>query len=117
MKFNTPSKLINNDVSNVVTRSSHKVLQDVEVPYNSHDLENTFMNTTDEDIINIQHLSCNKAKIIIDQQCDETLKQCYNDLVPFEEVRRPWHVLLSKGWSSYEKIPPHRKPERMKHGV
>ena len=44
------------------------------------------MNTTDEDIINIQHLSCNKAKIIIDQQSDETLKQCYNDLVPFEEL-------------------------------
>ena len=82
----TPSKLINNDVCNVVTRSSHKVLRDVEVPDNSHDLENTFMNTTDEDIINIQHLSCNKAKIIIDQQSDETLKQCYNDLVPFEEL-------------------------------
>ena len=62
----TPSKLINNDVCNVVTRSSHKVLQDVEVPDNSHDLENTFMNTTDEYIINIQHLSCNKAKIIIE---------------------------------------------------
>ena len=82
----TPSKLINNDVCNVVTRSSHKVLQDVKVPYNSHDLENTFINTTDEDIINIQHLSCNKAKIIIDQQSDETLKQCYNDLVPFKEL-------------------------------
>ena len=51
----TPSKLINNDVCNVVTLSSHKVLQDVEVPDNSHDLENTFMNTTDEDIINIHH--------------------------------------------------------------
>ena len=82
----TPSKLINNDVCNVVTRSSHKVLQDVKVPDNSHDLENTFMNTTDEDIINIQHLSCNKAKIIIDQQTDDTLKQCYNDLVPLEEL-------------------------------
>ena len=82
----TPSKLINNDVCNVVTRSSHKVLQEVEVPDNSQDLENTFMNTTDEDIINIQHLSCNKAKIIIDQQSDETLKQCYNDLVTFEEL-------------------------------
>ena len=70
----------------MVTRSSHKVLQDIEVPDNSHDLENTFMNTTDEDIINIKHLSCNKAKIIIDQQSDETLKQCYNDLVPFEEL-------------------------------
>ena len=82
----TPSKLINNDVCNVVTRSSHKVLRDVEVLDNSHDLENTFMNTTDEDIIKIQHLSCNKAKIIIDQQSDDTLKQCYNDLVPFEEL-------------------------------
>ena len=58
----TPSKLINNDVCNVVTRSSHKVLQDVEVPYNSHDLENTFMYTTDEDIINIQHLIMQQSK-------------------------------------------------------
>ena len=82
----TPSKLINKDVCNVVTRSSHKVLQDVEVPDNSHDLENTFMNTTDEDIINMQHLSCNKAKIILDQQNDETFKQCYNDLVSLEEL-------------------------------
>ena len=52
----TPSKLINNDVCNVVTRSSHKALQNVVVPYNSHDQENTFMNTTDQDIINTQHL-------------------------------------------------------------
>ena len=82
----TPSKLIYNDVCNVVTRRSHKVLQDVEVTEISHDLENTFVNTTDDAIISIHHLSCNKANIIIDQQSDKTLKQCYNDLVPFEEL-------------------------------
>ena len=102
----TPSKLINNDVCNVVTPSSQKVLQDVEVPDNSHDLENTFMNTTDEYIINIQYLSCNNAKILIDQQSDETLNNVIMIWCHLRSYMTMVYMLLSKEWFSYEKTSP-----------
>ena len=72
----------------VVTRSA--AVKQREVTENNeflYDLEDTYLNNSDEQIVHLEKLSCSKEKLIAEQNADETLKSCYDNLVSLEEMK------------------------------
>ena len=75
-------------ICGVVTRSA--AVKQREAPENhefQYDLEDTFLNNFDEEIVHLEKLSCSREKLIVEQNADETLKSCYDNLVSIEEMK------------------------------